>query len=280
MTITRYPGPGANTNRGGRVLSRANSSKSNFGLSNFRLQFNWASTISSKEWALYQQAIKALKASGVQFMLGGGFALATFTGHWRDTKDIDFYVLPRDRKKAVAALEEAGFVDYYSKLAYDRRWIHRNTKSNVLVDIIWSMANRRAAVDELWFELAGAVTIRGEELAVVPMEEFLWCKLYIIQRDHCDWTDSLNLIYARGNQIDWNHLIRRVGDDLPLLSALLSVYGWLCPARALELPSGLWARLRLPIPEIAPGVERERIGWLDSRAWFGALQPKNVKLDV
>src|SRR5690242_16299639 len=55
------------------------------------LQFKWADAVSEQEWAVYSRAMETLRAAGVDFMLGGGFALAAFTGRWRDTKDIDFY---------------------------------------------------------------------------------------------------------------------------------------------------------------------------------------------
>jgi len=213
-------------------------------------------------------------------LLGGGFALAAFTGRWRDTKDIDFYISPGDRDRAVAALSRAGFVDYYDRRPYDRKWIYRSVKAGVIVDIIWSMANQRTQVDDAWFERAGYVTIRGEKLDVVPMEEFVWCKLYIIQRDHCDWTDILNLIYARGQYMEWNHLTARLEDDSALLKAILTVYAWLCPKQAVKLPRWLWGRLSLPEPAAMREPSHDRIRLLDSRAWFAALQPKAKKLEV
>src|SRR5689334_6703815 len=148
--------------------------------------FGWANAISEEEWDVYQSAIEVLRSTGVPFMLGGGFALATFAGRWRDTKDIDFYVLPKDREVVIAALSKAGFTDYFCQRPYDRKWIYRSVRFGVIVDIIWSMANQRAQVDSEWFERSMPVVIRGERLQVVPMEEFLWCKLYIMQRDHCD----------------------------------------------------------------------------------------------
>ena len=39
---------------------------------------------------------------------------------------------------------------------------------------------------DLWFDHARAITVRGEPLEIIPMEEFLWCKLYILQRDHSE----------------------------------------------------------------------------------------------
>jgi len=244
------------------------------------LQFRWADAISAAEWEIYRNAIHTVREAGIPFLLGGGFALATFTGRWRDTKDIDFYIRPQDRQATVAALTQAGFANYYDRVRYDRKWIYRSVKSDCIVDIIWSMANQRARVDEQWFRHAGSVSVRGETLNVIPMEEFIWCKLYILQRDHCDWTDIFNLLYAAGPAIDWKRVIERLEDDLPVLRGLLSVYGWLCPKRAQQLPLYLWQLLQLPQPKLIPKPKHDRIRLLDSRAWFAALQSKDKKLEV
>lgn len=242
-----------------------------------RLQFEWVDAVTEEQWATYREAIRALKGAGVRFLLGGGFALATYIGRWRNTKDIDFYIMQADRDKAVEALAKAGFEDYFSQLPYDRKWIYRSTRDGVIVDIIWAMANQRAQTDEQWFERAPAATVRGEPLKIVPMEEFLWCKLYIMQRDHCDWTDVFNLVYAVGRELDWEHLLERLEEDRPLLKGLLTVYGWLCPEEARELPRWLREELELPEP-----VERKRdhVRLLDTRGWFAALLPKNKPLEV
>src|SRR4051812_3288255 len=81
-----------------------------------RMQFEWVDAVTDEQWVTYRDAIRALKASGVRFLLGGGFALATYIGHWRNTKDIDFYIMQADRDKAVEALTKAGFQDYFSQL--------------------------------------------------------------------------------------------------------------------------------------------------------------------
>jgi len=246
-----------------------------------RLKFHWADAISKTEWRTYKRAIEALRKANIPFLLGGGFALATFTGRFRDTKDMDFYVLPRARSEAIAALKRAGFSDYFKTRPYDRKWIYRSVRSGVIVDIIWSMANRRAKVDQIWLDNARSVLVRGEELKVVPTEEFLWCKLYILQRDHCDWTDIFNVIYSCGNQVNWVHLIKRLDEDVPLLKAALMVYTWLCPGRASELPARLWVQLGMAKPKlVANPVLRKHVRFLDSRAWFAALQPANIKLQV
>ena len=244
------------------------------------LQFSWARTISAQQWRIYRRAIQTIREADIPFLLGGGFALATYTGRWRDTKDIDFYIRPQDRQAVVDALTRAGFADYYSRLRYDRKWIYRSVQSDVIVDMIWAMANQRARVDPLWFEHAGSVSIRGEHVAVIPLEEFIWCKLYIVQRDHCDWTDLFNLLHVAGRRVNWNHLLERLDEDRPLLRGLLSVYGWLCPKRAQQLPEYLWRVLEMPRPASHPRPKRDHIRLLDSRAWFGPSHPKATKLEV
>ncbi len=244
------------------------------------LQFEWAKTISAEQWETYQSAIRAIRTAEIPFLLGGGFAMAGFTGRWRNTKDIDFYISKSDRARTIAALTAAGFRDYFDDLPYDRKWIYRSTRSGVIVDIIWAMANQRAQVDAQWFENAPTISIRGETLKVVPMEEFVWCKLYILQRDHCDWTDVLNVLFAAGARMDWDRLLERLEDDWPLLKSLLTLYGWVCPRSAAELPESLRRRLRLEKPEIPKRQKRNRIRLLDSRDWFAALLDRNKPLQV
>ncbi|MGH7868364.1 MAG: hypothetical protein ACREP9_12250, partial [Candidatus Dormibacteraceae bacterium] len=116
-----------------------------------RLKSRWTEAIPEEEWSFYTIAIRALRDAGISFMLGGGFAFAAYTGRWRDTKDIDFYIEPGAREAAVRALGSVEFEDYYRHLPYDRKWIYRSTRSGVIVDVIWAMANKRARVDKSWF---------------------------------------------------------------------------------------------------------------------------------
>jgi hypothetical protein len=245
-----------------------------------RLQFEWMSAISDEQWEVYRRAIQALREAGLRIMLGGGFAMASYTGRWRNTKDIDFYILHKDRDKAKEALTKAGFIDYFDQLPYDRKWIYRSTRAGVIVDVIWAMANQRAQVDDEWFANAARISIRGEQLGVVPVEEFVWCKLYILQRDHCDWTDVLNVLFATGTEINWDRLLKRLEEDWPLLKALLTLYGWVCPRRAARLPESLRKRLKLEAPVIPRRNRFNRIRLLDSRDWFAALLEHNQPLAV
>src|SRR3954453_18863017 len=112
----------------------------------------WTGLISVSQWEICQRAINALRAEKVEFLLGGAYGLALYTGRLRDTKDADFFILPEHAPRAAAALARAGFQDYYPTHEYDRRWIYRSTMDGFIVDLIFRMANRRSDIDETWFQ--------------------------------------------------------------------------------------------------------------------------------
>ena len=241
----------------------------------------WMDLIPDDQWNVYRDAINIARGTGLPFMLGGGFALAAYTGRWRNTKDIDFYILSHHREKFIDAVTRAGFSDYYEQLGYDRGWIYRSFRDGTIVDLIWAMANRRAEAAESWFQSATDLTVRGEKLKVIAPEELLWCKMYVLQRDHSDWPDILNLIHAVGPNMDWSRILRHVGGDAPVLRALLTLFGWMCPERAKELPDGLKRRLQLEtLKPISEKDEDARIRLLDSRNWFAARLPVDKVLEI
>jgi hypothetical protein len=221
-----------------------------------------------EQWPIYQRVLQEARARGLRFALGGAFAVATYTGLWRNTKDLDIYVLPEDREAMIELLNQLGLTDYYDTLPYDRRWIYRSHSNGVIVDIIWAMANRRAYVDETWLSAGVDVDVGGEVVRVLPAEEVIWNKLYVLQRDRCDWPDCLNLVYSAGPDLDWCRLLDRLGEDASLLAGMLAVFAWISPGRARTLPEWLWERLRLEPPPPGPDLDRTRVELLDSREWF------------
>jgi hypothetical protein len=242
----------------------------------------WAAIIPEDQWRVYKEAIHAAHRSGARVLVGGAFGLATYINHCRNTKDLDFFVLPSDKDRVVDALNKIGFDDYYSKLPYDRGWIYRATRDDVIVDTIWQTPNRRSVVDDFWFEKSTPLLLKGEVLRAIPAEELLCIKLFVLQRDRCDWPDLLNLLYSVGARLDWEHVLRRMGSDQPLLGALLHVFNWLVPGRARELPQLVRERFCLP-PITAEDMSCDpkiRTDILDCRQWFAAFQPADQPLAV
>jgi hypothetical protein len=231
----------------------------------------WSSLIPDSQWSVYDRVLLEAQQQGIRFALGGSFALATHTGCWRNTKDLDIYVLPEDRDRMIRVLDHLGLSDYYEKTPYDRWWIYRGYTQETIVDVIWAMANHRAQIDELW--MSGPVLdIHGRPLRVLPAEAILWDKLYIMQRDRCDWPDVMNLIFSVGRELDWEYLIGRIGEDWPLLSGALLIFRWISPGTAQALPAWLWDRLQLRPESLLPpqpAINQRRVSLLDTRPWFG-----------
>jgi hypothetical protein len=230
----------------------------------------WAAEIPDAEWQVYQGVMAAARAAGIRFALGGAFAAAVYSGHWRNTNDLDFYVLPEDAERMRAVVERAGLRDLYEQEPYDRRWIFRATQVGVIVDVIWAMANQRSQVDEAWLTRGPEVDLRGERLRVIPAEEVIWAKLYVFHRDRCDWPDVLNILYHYADRLDWRHLLVRLADDARLLAGVLSLYAWLSPGRARHVPAWVWAALHLapPAANASDEGQLERAGLFDSRPWY------------
>jgi hypothetical protein len=242
----------------------------------------WSAVIPAEQWKVYLEAIRSIQSTRARFVLGGAFGLAGYTGRWRNTKDLDLFVMPSQKDKIIDALTKAGFDDYFSKASYDRRWIYRATKEEMIVDTIWQTPNGRTRVDEEWFKRGKMVTLRGERVAVLPAEELLAIKLYVIQRDRCDWPDLLNLLHATCDQLQWEHVLSRLGPERPLLGALLQVFNWLSPERAARLPEAIRREFSLgdAASQDLARPEPYRVALLDSRPWFAAFQPKDQPMTV
>jgi hypothetical protein len=242
---------------------------------------DWAMFIPQHDRTLYRSALEALTASGRPCAIGGGLAFSVHTRRWRHTKDMDLYIRPEDSEAMTAALQQAGFPDFFEKQKYDRGWSYRGHRDDVIVDLLWGMANYRSWVDDTWF--AGPVVqMEGLPVRVLAAEELLWAKLYVMQRSRCDWPDLLNIIYAVGPQMDWDRVLRRVADDAPVVGGLLSVFSWLCPASARKLPEWLWERVGLSGPTGSSPVGRvedidgdqdgKRASLLSHGSWFGPTE--------
>jgi hypothetical protein len=230
----------------------------------------WENRLLDPEWSVYRRVIQEARAAGIRFAIGGAFATAVYTGELRNTKDFDFYVLPEDREAMIGAISRAGLRDHYDRLPYDRSWIYRASQGDVIVDTIWAMANQRTQVDTRWLSHGPMVTIRGQRLRVIPIEELIWTKLYVLQRERSDWGDVLKLIDARAESVEWDHLRSRLAEDTPLLTGALAVLSWLAPDRARDIPDSTWdwIGLRPPEPAHDPDLTQARADLLDSRPWF------------
>ncbi len=231
-------------------------------------QRDWTGEIPAEAAEVYECVLGRMRREHIPFALGGGLALGVYTCDVRDPKDLDLYILPEDRETAVSILCRCGLEDYYPVKQYVRDWIYRGHQNGIIVDAIWAMANKRAEVDMRWLDAGPTIEMFGQEVRVIPPEELIWSKLYVLQKDRCDWPDIINLIQVCGPSLDWDHLLARVGADRPLVKGILSVFSWVSPARAASIPRRVWASFGLPSPATADAEASRREDLLDTRPWL------------
>ncbi len=234
---------------------------------------DWPMFIPHGERELYAAAFSAFRARELPFAIGGGLAFSAYARRWRYTKDLDLYIRPDDSDAMVEVLQQAGFPDLFEKKKYDRGWSYRGHHNEVIVDLLWGMANYRSWVDDTWLE-GPLVKFEGQNVRLLSPEDLLFAKLYVMQRGRCDWPDLLNVLSAVGPQMDWQRVLDRVGDDARLVGGLVSVFSWLCPAKARELPEWLWEHLGLSGPPTSSSGQPDgkRASLLSHGDWFGSSE--------
>src|SRR6185295_7494696 len=102
-------------------------------------------------------------------------------------------------------LAEAGYrTEYFYPF-----WIAKALSGDSFIDILYNSGNGICVVDDEWFWHAEDAEILGQRVRLVPPEEQLWSKAFVMDRDRFDGADIAHLILARGQSFDWTRLIRR-----------------------------------------------------------------------
>lgn len=220
---------------------------------------------------IYTQALRALKDSGVNFMLGGAFAVYHYTGWWRSTHDMDVYVTVDQLDAAKSALAAAGFEDLGEQAKGDREWIYHAGKNSIIIDVIYRFANLANYVQPDWFTRAPKGRFLDIDVLFLPLEELIWVKIFVINRHRCDWPDIMRVIRAQCRNLNWDRLIDMLGEHWLLLEGLICVFDWTNPGSMDCIPDRIREELarRHAIYRMNPvNIDREHLldPWLHQRA--------------
>lgn len=168
-------------------------------------------------------------------LVGGTFAYSYYTGLVRSTKDLDIFVTADDVQAALTALDENGFT---TSLPFPH-WLAKAKTRGVSVDVIFSFGNGVAAVDAGWWRHGHQTTLFGMPVTVCPIEELIWSKAFIMERERYDGADVAHLIRSRGHVIDWPRLCARFGDHLLVLASHLLLFRFVYSDADRLIPAGL-----------------------------------------
>lgn len=185
-----------------------------------------------EEGRIYGEALDALDRADLSYMLGGALALNTYTGIWRDTKDLDVFVPERRVARVLDALQGAGFE---TEIA-EPHWLAKAQKEGIFVDVIHTNDSGAVAVEESWFANAQEIEVLGRRVRAIPAEEMLLSKIFVASRDRWDMSDVLHLIFARRGELDWERILAGVGEHWELLLAYLHLYRYVYPSHTSYLP--------------------------------------------
>lgn len=187
----------------------------------------------------YRRVLQTLVDGGVDFMVGGAYAFTRYTGIARPTKDFDLFIRYEDVEQALAVLGKDGFQTEFTF----SHWLGKAYRGDDFVDLIFGSGNGAAPVDDFWFEHAPSADVLGVKVKITPVEEMIWSKSFVVERERCDIADVIHLLHACGTSLDWRRLVMRYGRWWRVLLAHLVLFGFTYPGERTKIPVNVYDAL-------------------------------------
>ena len=173
----------------------------------------------------------------------------------RSTKDLDLFVKRSDLERIFEVMEAAGF---RTELLF-HHWLGKIFSGDDFIDVIFSSGNGLCQVDDAWFQHAAKGTEFGLQVLFSPVEEMIWSKSFVMERERYDGSDIAHLLLKCGPRLDWKRLLARFGSHWRVLLSHLILFGYIYPRERLRVPPEamreLLARLKKEIDK--PGGKNE-----------------------
>jgi hypothetical protein len=240
----------------------------------------------------YRHILQTLHDAAIPFLIGGAYGLYHYTGVNRDTRDLDVFIRRADFGRVAQVAQANG---HGAELTFPH-WLGKIRFGDTHVDLIFSAANGIAEVDDIWFAHGEPDELLGVPVTICPVEETIWSKAFIMERERFDGADIAHLLLARGDRIDWPRLLARFGPNWRVLLSHLTLFGFAYPEQRDRVPEWvidtLVERLRIeahsepPRDHVCRGTllsreqylcDIEQQNWLDARVPpVGELSPADI----
>jgi hypothetical protein len=184
--------------------------------------------------ASYRQALVALRERNAPYLVGGTYAFRHYTGIARPTKDLDLFVQKAESGAVLQVLREAGWQTF---AAYPH-WLAKARRGQHTIDVIHGSGNGVANVDAEWFAHARRAETLGVPTLLVPPEEMIWSKAFLMEKYRFDGADVAHLLLRQGPSLDWERLVRRFGRHFQVLLSHLLLFDFIYPGQ-LVVPRAL-----------------------------------------
>jgi hypothetical protein len=220
---------------------------------------------------LYVSVMRILIEADVSFLVGGSHSLSHTVAVERQSKDFDILLKPANRDRALAAFSDRGYPTEVTSPHWLAKVFDRGPEPAPFVDLIYRFGNGLAEVDDEWFAHAIEAEVLGLKARLVPPEEHIWSKAFVMERERFDGADVAHLIHQAGPSLDWDRLLQRFGAHWRVLLAHLILFGFIYPSERARVPERIVRALvdRL-LAELSAPALADRIcqGTLLSRAQY------------
>jgi predicted nucleotidyltransferase len=167
--------------------------------------------------AVLKKTVGVLNQAGIPFALAGSMACWALGGP-PSRHDVDLAVRHEDAERALDALEAAGFRVEHTP----EGWLAKAWNDDVLIDLIWAPMGIDVTEDVL--QSARPVNVDGVPVRALAPTDVLTSKLLALNEAHLDFEGLLAIVRGVREQVDWEELRRRTGDQ-PLARSFLYMAG-------------------------------------------------------
>jgi len=203
--------------------------------------------------AFYRRLLQMLRDDGFEFMVGGSYAFSQYTGIRRQTKDLDLFIRQGEWEHLAKLI---GRTKWRCELSYPH-WLGKIHHAEHFVDAIFNSGNGLSPVDDEWFVHAPEAQLLGHYVRLVPAEECVWTKAFIMERERFDGADVAHLLRACAAALNWRRLLKRFGPHWRVLLAHLVLVGFIYPDEPSLVPAWLMDELlaRVHLESLRSGTE-------------------------
>jgi hypothetical protein len=195
--------------------------------------------LEQEKQASYARGICALVEAKAPFLVGGGFALFSYLGRWRTTKDVDIFIRADDLHTVLHVLMRAGFQCEIT----DTAWLAKARRDDACIDIIFCSYNGLFPVDDGWFANSRRAIVLGIPVRIVGPEEIVVSKAFVAARDRFDGADIAWLVRATAGTLDWSRIEGLMGEHWQVLLWQLLHFLYVFPSERHLIPTPLLERL-------------------------------------
>ena len=185
--------------------------------------------------AFYSEVLQMMARSRIPFLVSGTYALASYTGIDRPTKDVDVFAKAGDALRLLTYFKEHGF----DVETVDERWLNRITRGELFVDIITNMPTVTTHVTDDWFDEAPEAELFGARVKLVPPTQFIWSKIFVQDHHRYDAADVAHMILKCHEHVDWRKLLSHMELYWEVLLIALLNFRFVYPSERDLIPTWL-----------------------------------------